>query len=62
VFYTSKNAGPAVATGEKFNDREAAILEQVTQVRAAVLQEVETMAAEAAAKGSRSKQTAESEH
>jgi hypothetical protein len=54
VYYSAKHAAPAPAIGEQFNDREAAILEQVTQVRAAVLQEVESMAAEAAAKGSRS--------
>jgi hypothetical protein len=62
VFYAAKTAGPAAAVGEKFNDREAAILEQVTQVRAAVLQEVETMAAEAASKTPRAKQSAESGH
>ncbi|QDT52518.1 hypothetical protein Pan44_05300 [Caulifigura coniformis] len=37
----------------RMNEREAAILEQVTQVRAAVLQEVESMAAEASSPGNR---------
>jgi hypothetical protein len=58
AFYSAKHAGDV--KGEQINDREAAILEQVTQVRAAVLQEVESMAAEAAAKGARPKQSAES--
>ena len=58
VFYSAKHASPAAP--ERFNDREAAILEQVTQVRQAVLQEVETMAAEAeAASKNRSKQASE---
>ncbi len=45
---------------DKLNDREAAILEQVTQVRAAVLQEVESMAAEAAAGRTRPKPASDS--
>jgi hypothetical protein len=61
VFYAAKNG----ATGaiEQLNDREAEILQQVTQVRAAVLHEVETMAAEAeAASKNRSKQSSEAAH
>jgi hypothetical protein len=61
VFYAAKNG----ATGaiEQLNDREAEILQQVTQVRAAVLHEVETMAAEAeAATKNRSKQSSEAAH
>ncbi len=40
---------------DKLHEREAAILEQVTQVRAAVLQEVESMAADASAGRGRSR-------
>jgi hypothetical protein len=57
VYYTAKSGN--VIAGETMNDREAAILEQVTQVRAAVLHEVETMAAEAANKTPRPRQSAE---
>ncbi len=57
AFYNQKHG--AADSGDKLNDREAAILEQVTQVRAAVLQEVETMSAEASAMRPRRKQVAE---
>ena len=61
VFYAAK--GGSTAAIEQLNDREAEILQQVTQVRAAVLHEVETMAAEAeAASKNRSKQSADAAH
>jgi hypothetical protein len=61
VFYAAK--GGSTAAIEQLNDREAEILQQVTQVRAAVLHEVETMAAEAeAASKNRSKHTADAAH
>jgi hypothetical protein len=59
VFYSARS-GVAVPS-ETLNDREAAILEQVTQVRAAVLQEVETMAAEAASTRGRPKQSSDAD-
>jgi hypothetical protein len=61
VFYNEKNGVAPIGKVEAV-DREAEILEQVTQVRAAVLQEVESMAAEAEAAGTRPrpKQPAES--
>ena len=52
-YYNQKHA--AVSGSDKLNDREAAILEQVTQVRAAVLQEVESMTADSTAGRGRSK-------
>ena len=47
VYYNEKNG--LTPCSDKMNSREAAILEQVTQVRAAVLQEVESMTADSGA-------------
>ncbi|HVJ66584.1 MAG TPA: hypothetical protein VM510_01300 [Caulifigura sp.] len=57
VYYNQKQGIGEPA--EKLNDREAAILEQVTQVRAAVLQEVESMTADSSPGRPRSKPAAE---
>jgi len=51
AYYNEKHGSST--SDDKLNEREAAILEQVTQVRAAVLQEVESMSAEASSPGIR---------
>jgi len=61
AFYNAKNSG-TVGKGDLLNEREAAILEQVTQVRAAVLQEVQTMTAHSGSVRPKARPATDSDH